>query len=171
MTDITYEENVPETLAGKAQAFAAKRHAFQRYGDLPYEAHLQNVVDVMTDFGFTHPSWVAAAWLHDVIEDTDTTREEIEAEFGELTATIVWAVTGEGENRKARNQSIYDKMLSAPEASVLKVADRIANVEHSSSGSKHREMYVAEAVDFYQNVARFVPKGMIDRLEAAYVAD
>ena len=170
MTDITYEEDATETIVEKARAFAAKRHAYQRYGDDPYEVHLQAVVDVMTDFGWTHPSWLAAAWLHDVIEDTDTTLEEVAAEFGELTAKIVWAVTGVGETRKERVESIYEKMLTAPEASVLKVADRIANVERSRFGSKHRQMYLDEAEGFYDNVARFVPSSMVSRLADAYFA-
>lgn len=170
MTDIIYDDEQTDDIVARAKAFALAHHGDQLYGDVPYEAHLQAVVDVMTDFGFTNPNWLAAAWLHDVIEDTKATRKMVKEEFGDLVASIVWAVTGVGRNRKERNRAIYDKMLTAPEASVLKVADRIANVERSERGSKHREMYVAERADFYHNVARFVPGIMTERLEAAYEA-
>lgn len=170
MTDIIYDDEQTDDIVARAKAFALAHHAGQLYGDVPYEVHLQAVVDVMTGFGFTNPNWLAAAWLHDVIEDTKATKKKVKDEFGDLVASIVWAVTGTGRNRKERNQSIYDKMLTAPEASVLKVADRIANVERSERGSKHREMYLAERMEFHNNVVRFVPVGMAERLEAAYEA-
>jgi (p)ppGpp synthase/HD superfamily hydrolase len=170
MTDITYNDEQTDDIVARAKAFALAHHGGQMYGDVPYEAHLQAVVDVMTDFGFTNPNWLAAAWLHDVIEDTKATRKIVKDEFGDLVANIVWAVTGVGKKRKDRNQAIYDKMLTAPEASVLKVADRIANVEFSAPGSQHRLMYVSEAESFYDNVARFAPFPMRDRLDMAYRA-
>lgn len=170
MNDITYDDEQTDDIVARAKAFAIEYHRGQLYGDVPYEAHLQAVVDVMTDFGFTNPNWLAAAWLHDVIEDTKATRKIVKDEFGELVASIVWAVTGVGRNRKERNQAIYDKMPTAPEASVLKVADRIANVEFSRSGSQHRAMYISEAESFHNHVARLVPFPMRDRLDMAYRA-
>ena len=53
---------------------------------------------------------VAAAWLHDTIEDTSVTREDIVAHFGDEVAALVWAVTGEGATRSERNQSAYAKI-------------------------------------------------------------
>ncbi len=118
----------------KARAFAVKAHGDQRYGNEPYVVHLEAVRAVLRDFGHGGDLGVAA-WLHDVLEDTSVTREEIEREFGPDVAALVWAVTGVGKNRKERSQSAYEKMQALPAAVTLKLADRIANCEASAKNN------------------------------------
>lgn len=93
------------TLIEKAKAFAEKVHTGQTYGgDKPYTYHLAAVVQEAERFKLPEEV-VAAAWLHDTIEDTNTTREELINEFGEEVARLVWAVTDyDGKNRKERAQ-------------------------------------------------------------------
>jgi hypothetical protein len=101
------------TLEKDAWTFAEERHAAQRYGDQPYTVHLEHVRAVLASFGHGGALGVAA-WLHDTVEDTATTREEIAERFGEDVAALVWAVTGTGKNRKERNASAYEKIRQTP---------------------------------------------------------
>src|SRR3989344_3865852 len=114
--------------------FAKERHGSQMYGELSYvEGHLAKVVAKLQKSGFTSAEMKAAGWLHDVVEDTETPIEEIEARFGKKIAELVWAVTCEksvGKTRRERLPHTYRKIQGAGlEATALKLADRIQNVE------------------------------------------
>jgi hypothetical protein len=136
------------------RSFAEKMHGNQKYdsGTAPYTVHLSAVRDAIIEFGFGPredsfgESYVAAAWLHDIIEDTTVTREEIFKRYGGLTQSLVWAVTGQGSNRKERNEDAYKKMERDPAAIPLKLADRICNMRASkiSSPDKLFKMYMSE---------------------------
>ena len=93
-----------------------------------------------------------AAWLHDTLEDTTLSRAEVEANFGAVVAELVWRVTDEpGATRKERKPATYRKTRENEAAVVLKLADRIANVEASlisPDGPLH--MYRREQPDFKQ---------------------
>lgn len=97
-----------------ARDYATTMHAGQKYGDQPYTAHLLAVRQVLADFGVEDGPLAAAAWLHDVLEDTVATRETIERVFGDDVATLVEAVTGRGKNRKERNRDMYQKIRRCP---------------------------------------------------------
>jgi (p)ppGpp synthase/HD superfamily hydrolase len=119
----------------KARDFAMAKHGDQKYGIYPYEVHLGNVVTVLMRFGVfpdseAHYQLLAAAWLHDVLEDTPVTYAEMEAEFGSVIAQMVFCVTDEeGVNRKERKAKTYIKLAKDPDAVIIKLADRIANTE------------------------------------------
>lgn len=167
---ITCERCALEILVAGAEAFAREMHEGQDYGGEPYaDGHIAKVVAILADFGFDG-FYLAAGWLHDVIEDTSATKDDIDRKFGPHVGGLVWACTGEGKNRKLRNASIYQKIDACPDAAIVKVADRIANVEASAPGSGHRSMYQKEANEFHWKVAFKVPRKMVDRLEAAYVS-
>jgi guanosine-3',5'-bis(diphosphate) 3'-pyrophosphohydrolase len=131
-----------------ARAFATRAHGYQKYdsGTEPYVLHLAEVRDVVVEFGYGTTELLASAWLHDVIEDTTHVVEEIKAQFGETVANLVWAVTGRGVNRKARNEDAYTKMVENPGSIPLKLADRIANARASKQTSPDAlfEMYKRE---------------------------
>lgn len=134
-------------LEAEAHAFAAERHHDQRYGDHPYTVHLAQVRAVLSDFEYNGALGLAA-WLHDVVEDTSTSVAEITDRFGAEVAALVWAVTGVGHNRKERSASAYAKIRALPEAAILKLADRIANVEASAQRPDKLQMYQQEAPAF-----------------------
>lgn len=171
MTDVSVSPS-----AFDHETWAAALHAGegQLYGGKPYgEAHLAKVEQVLLDFGYTSMTWRRAAWLHDVIEDclkhlTPAERLEIVRErYGERVSELVWAVSGIGPNRKARNADIYAKIAADPEAAILKVADRIVNVEQTiADRSPHIGMYLKEAEEFEVKVARHAPAAMRTRLQA-----
>lgn len=158
-------------MTSPAMHYAIKAHEGQVYGDneVPYTMHLAAVRQVLRDFWYLG-EYEDAGVLHDVIEDTEESRRSVAVKFGERVATMAWVCTGVGPNRIARNWSIYAKMSMFPEAAPVKVADRIANVEQAKPGSKHAKMYLAEADDFHEHVARLVPPSMQARLQRAYAA-
>lgn len=117
------------------------------YGVLPYTHHLAAVESVLREFGETRTEMLIAAWLHDIVEDTDIKIRDVEENFGPAVAALVAAVTSEdGPNRKTRNALTYPKIREAgTDAIKLKLADRIANVR---SGGSSFEMYKKEYKDF-----------------------
>lgn len=136
----------------RASEFARRRHADagKTYGDRPYWVHLHEVVLILEGLGFREP-YLSAGYLHDVVEDTPTTREEVRTEFGPDVEALVWAVTGQGRNRRERTADTSAKILALRterpdlDATSLKLADRIANVrECARTGDSRLTMYRGE---------------------------
>jgi (p)ppGpp synthase/HD superfamily hydrolase len=133
-----------EGLVDRARRFAVKAHGTQMYGDKPYVAHIDHVVRVLVSFGYSGDHILAAGYLHDVLEDTHVTCEDLAREFPASAVKLVFAVTDEpGRNRKERKAKTYPKIVAAGDAAVaIKLADRIANVQAAiKAGSRHVEMY------------------------------
>ena len=143
------------------RAFAVCAHGEQRYGDRPYVEHLSAVVEVLEQFGFDD-DYVAAGWLHDVVEDTAATKADVEAAFGARVAKLVSAVSGGGD-RAAHVASIYEKIAAYPDAANVKLADRIANVEACDPGDKHFVRYGREHPGFTSVIEPHVPAAMWQR--------
>lgn len=138
-----------------AAEFAAMIHKDQgkTYGDLPYSAHLDAVVAQLLRFDFTDKNLIAAAYLHDIVEDCGISLNTIFELFGEETAALVGAVTDEpGANRKERKAKTYPKIKATPGALALKLADRLANVEHALEAGNIRmfKMYQKEQAGFVE---------------------
>jgi (p)ppGpp synthase/HD superfamily hydrolase len=132
-----------------AKDYACRAHKDQLYGDLPYWVHLSEVETVLEDFEIRNEDLKIAAWLHDILEDTPTTTDQLELMFGSTVTRIVFAVTGKGKNRKERNAWIYNQLHSTPEAVILKLADRIANAEASAKNNPSMlAMYKKEHDEF-----------------------
>ena len=134
-------------IADAAKEFAVAQHGPQKYGDRPYSYHLAQVSQVLAEFGYAGDEAImAAAWLHDTLEDTPTTYEMLVSEFGKETADIVRAVTSEpGGNRLDRFRKTALKIQSNKKALIVKLADRIANTEASlQSNPKLYKMYFKE---------------------------
>ena len=153
----------------QARDFAIKAHGDQKYDGEPYGVHLFAVVGVARDFDCTNAQW-KSAFLHDVLEDTAITSDQILDYFGEDVLTIVYACTGEGESRHERMASIYRKIADHPQAALVKLADRIANVEAATPGGHHWCRYRSEMNDFRAAIRPYVPTEMWERLERNYRA-
>lgn len=133
-----------------AQVIATQAHAGQTYGVLPYTHHLDHVEQVLRRFGYDYLPVLVGAWLHDTLEDTDLEAKVIREIFGNEVHDLVQAVTDEpGPNRKTRKALTYPKIKKAGKAAtILKLADRIANVEMCRDKGSLIEMYRKEQVDF-----------------------
>lgn len=115
----------------QARDFAIRVHGDQLYGDRPYAYHLDAVVDLLKPYG---EAAQVAGYLHDVVEDTEVTVDEVAEIFGPLIAACVGILTDEpGDNRKARKVKTYKKMSAVTGeeelALIVKAADRLANME------------------------------------------
>jgi hypothetical protein len=135
----------------KAKEFAVKAHGQQMYGDKPYVVHLEHVHEVMKRYRHTNPDVIVqmAGWLHDVLEDTATSKTELVRNFGEEIADIVYRVTDEpGADRTERKRKTYRKIRGHLDATTVKLCDRIANVEASSDVPEKLKMYKDEHREF-----------------------
>jgi len=125
-----------------AREFAIRAHADQKYANGPYVAHLDAVVDVLKEFGHFDQALLDAAYLHDVLEDTDTDAGDLCNWFYAETIELVVAVTDQpGRNRAERHAATYPRIAANPKAVTLKLADRIANVRASIKMVGHGAMY------------------------------
>lgn len=127
----------------EARQVAIKAHGTQDYdGIFPYEKHLDDVVEVLKRFSIVHPKYLCAAYLHDSIEDGALSYNDIKSYFGEEVAEMVYCVTDEiGRNRKEKKQKTLPKTASNSDAVIIKLADRIANIEHGGKIEMYRKEY------------------------------
>lgn len=145
---------IMETNYQKALRLVGKYHKDQKYGDVSYAVgHLYpgSMISLrMFNFTWVNDEIRAAYLLHDILEDTECTYEELVSEVGYYIADIVQAVTDEpGENRKERKQKTYAKMkntniLIRRPVLYVKLLDRYMN---TSSGKKN-DMYRKEQPEF-----------------------
>ena len=132
----------------KAIQFAARKHhghmrvAGAQDEPLPYITHLFSVALLVAEDG-VHDDVVTAALLHDTIEDTSTTREEIAEAFNEYVAELVVAVSelrgsgGEMLNWKdVKTQYLAGMERASDDVVLIAVADKIDNVEGRIEGYK-----------------------------------
>ena len=135
-------------LISEAAELAACRHngmARKGRGNEPYINHLAEVANLLaaaTDGG--DAELVAAGWLHDVIEDTDTTREELAQKFSDRVASLVVECTDEMSLPKAerRRRQVIDAPKKSAGAKLIKIADKISNVGariHSDPTTEERD--------------------------------
>jgi (p)ppGpp synthase/HD superfamily hydrolase len=121
-------------LISEAADFAARRHTGQQRkgrGNEPYVNHLAEVANLLSKASdATDAELVAAGWLHDTIEDTATTREELAQKFGERVATLVVEVTDDMTlpKQERRQKQVVDAPWKSPEAKLIKIADKISNI-------------------------------------------
>lgn len=109
---------------------------------------------ILSEAGFDKFSAVRiAAWLHDVLEDSEMfTSEDLRKRFGDTITDIVERVTNEpGANRRERSLKTYPKTAEHVDSIAVKVADRIANMEQSiHTFSRFGLLYLKEDVYFRQ---------------------
>jgi (p)ppGpp synthase/HD superfamily hydrolase len=120
----------------RAVEFARLHHGDQRRKTgVPYLEHLLEALQVLVEgAGIASPDVLVAAVLHDVVEDTPVTLDEVSAEFGPRVAELVGWVTipapGPGETKSAVRQAYLRRLRDAPPDAVLvKLADRASNVQ------------------------------------------
>lgn len=122
----------------RVAAFAAEKHRRQRRKDAeasPYINHPIALANVLAnEVGIDDPTVLCAALLHDTIEDTATTPEELEATFGRTITDIVLEVTDDKSLPKAERKQaqIEHAATLSPPAKLVKLADKICNLRDMS---------------------------------------
>src|SRR5437764_5358754 len=123
----------PQTLLLEAVAFAADKHRNQRRKDAeasPYINHPIALANLLKREGVDDVAVLCAALLHDTIEDTNTTADELRVHFGELITAIVLEVTDDKDIAKAERKRLQVQNAHAlsERAKLVKLADKICNV-------------------------------------------
>lgn len=143
----------PDSLLLAAIKFASEKHMLQRRKgceEIPYINHAIKVAYILQETGKEkNPELLAAAVLHDVLEDTETTEAELTSLFGSSVCSIVKEVTDDMtltyEDRK--RFQIKKAPSLTPEAKKIKIADKISNISDILTcpltwSNRRKRMYV-----------------------------
>ena len=158
-----YDPDADEALINRAYVFSMKAHGSQKRasGD-PYYSHPIEVAGILTDLHLDEETIVTAI-LHDTIEDTVATPEEIERLFGENVARLVDGVTklskieAQSENQRAAENLRKFLLAMSGDIRVLlvKLADRLHNMRtlHFIKSEEKRRRIARETMDIYAPLA------------------
>lgn len=125
------------TLEQKAKAFATKCHEdinqVRKYTGEPYINHPASVVEIVRSVPHTE-AMLCATWLHDTVEDTNATIDDIKREFGEEVAALVEMLTdvskpSDGNRKKRKAIDREHTAKASPQAKTIKLADLIDNTK------------------------------------------
>jgi guanosine-3',5'-bis(diphosphate) 3'-pyrophosphohydrolase len=157
-----YNPEFDRELLKRAFLFASEAHeGQQRRSGEPFIAHPVGVARVLADLHLDD-STLAAALLHDVVEDTDLTIEEVRAEFGEEITRLVEGVTKltriHFQSREQAQAENYRKMIVAmaqdPGVILIKLADRLHNMRTIEYLGKQKQLQKArETLEVYAPLA------------------
>ena len=141
-------------LITRAAHYAAVAHGTQtRKGTgLPYIVHPAEVAELAAGLDGATSVMVAAAWLHDVIEDTDVDAETLRSHFGDAVTSVVVELTNQftkeahpDKNRKERKRLEFERLATVSgEAKVLKMLDRISNLKATGLDEGFLRLYLEE---------------------------
>jgi (p)ppGpp synthase/HD superfamily hydrolase len=144
-----------------AVEFAVRYHGDQtRPTGAPYVEHLLEALEVLVrGAGVTDPDILQAAVLHDVVEDTPCTIDDVRRAFGgrvaELVAWVTKPAPEEGSDRRAAKEAYLGHLRDAPDDAVtVKLADRASNVQTLRDlGLPKQRQYYAETVTYIMPLA------------------
>lgn len=177
----SYDPEADEDALNRAYVFAMKKHGGQlRTSGDPYYSHPIEVAGILTRFKLDSSS-IIAGLLHDTVEDTDTTVEEVRELFGDQVATLVDGLTKlamieqkSGSSKQAEN---FRKLLLAMSEDIrvllIKLADRLHNMRtlHFCPEDK-RQRISRETLDIYAPLAERIGMQEIkDELEEIAFAE
>ena len=173
---LRYDPAANEALLNRAYVYAMKAHGNQvRQSGDPYFSHPLEVAAILTELKLDDAT-IATALLHDVIEDTDVTRAEIDQKFGEEIGALVEGLTKIKKldliTKKAEQAENFRKLLIAISSDIrvllIKLADRLHNMRtltHMKPESRRR--ISEETLEIYAPLAgRMGMQGMREELEA-----
>jgi hypothetical protein len=143
---------MPE-LVERARAYATTAHKRiehrRKYSDQPYEVHLEAVAKLVASVS-DDPETLAAAWLHDTVEDTPATLGDIEAQFGAAVAELVEELTdvskpGDGNRARRKELDRHHLAQASARAKTVKLADLIDNCRDiTKHDPRFARIYLAE---------------------------
>lgn len=163
---LSYDPTADEALLNRAYVYAMRMHGSQtRASGDPYYAHPIEVAGILTEYRLDTAS-IVTALLHDVIEDTAVTREDIETLFGAEVGELVEGVTKlsklelQAEHlRQAENLRKFILAISKDvRVLMVKLADRLHNMRtlHFIKSPAKRERIARETLDIYAPLARSI---------------
>ncbi len=158
----SYDPHADEALLNKAYVYAMKAHGHQtRASGAPYFSHPLEVAEILTTFKLDVAT-IAAALLHDVVEDTDATQADIEELFGSEIASLVDGLTKISQldlvTKEAKQAENLRKLLLAVSKDVrvlmVKLADRLHNMRTIGHVKEEKRKRISqETLDIYAPLA------------------
>lgn len=134
----------------KAPLFAKRKHKGQKDDcGCDYFRHPKQVASIIMAVCPEDLNLVQAAWLHDTLEDTDTTYEELVQEFGQDVADLVNEVTHDGQKD---THGYYFPRLKTKRGIILKFADRMANLSHMDVWPEERQQHYLSRSKFWKDL-------------------
>lgn len=137
-------------LIAKAAEYAKEMHNDQQYARMPYFFHLNSVASLLMPIVGQDEIIIASAYLHDIIEDTEATYDDIVSNFNEEIADIVLALT----NDITFEDTSINIRKAGVKACLVKLADRLSNLSFStiSGNDKMMSKYLDQDVHIRNNI-------------------
>lgn len=128
------------------------------HGITPYHEHLAAVVARLKNLGISDEDVISSSWLHDTINYTKTSFDEIDQRFGSKIAVLVLSISRDKSLPRAKQEEQYVKQLKeAPiEAKLIKLCDISASLRDlkNSSFSKTKKTKEVKKMTFYLNIIK-----------------
>lgn len=133
----------------RAINFADKKHFGQKddSGKNYFDSHCKVVGEAVAKFT-NNEEVIVAAYLHDTIEDTDTTYPELVENFGQKVADLVMEVTHEGQKD---NYGYYFPRLNSADGILIKLCDRASNISRMQPWSEDRRKQYLKKTCFWKD--------------------
>lgn len=155
-------KSIIEQMEKQAKEYATQKHSKQKrkFSKEPYVEHPKRVAELIRTYKSSKnkDELISAALLHDTIEDTDTTEEDLKKLFGGLVASLVKELSSDDEGIKKLGKTEYltDKMLKMSSwALTIKLADRLENVSDlKDTSDKFRDKYTKETKKILQRLEK-----------------
>lgn len=144
-----------------AENFAKEQHSgmTRKNGTTSYHEHLAGVVSRLKKLGIMDEDVLSAAWLLDIIEDTEIKFDELDQRFGSRVAVLIMAVSKDKSLPRARQEEQYVKQLkeSSLEAKLIKLCDISTDLRDlkNSPISKTKKIKDIRKMIFYLNVIKY----------------
>lgn len=143
-----------------AENFAKERHVstIRIDANISHYEHLSSVVARLKNLGVTDEDTISAAWLHDTINDTSTSFDELDQRFGSKVAVLVLSISRDRNlSRSVQEEQFVKQLKEAPiEAKLIKLCDISANLRDlkNSQFSKTRKSKEMKKRIYYLNVIK-----------------
>lgn len=137
---------VSRTIADTARGLAVAHHETQKYGNVPYTQHLTSVAGLVA-LHTVDQETIAAAWLHDIVEDTEFTVDDIVTAYGPRVGHLVALLTDPNDVSRERAKAFsLPRIAASYEASLIKLADRYCNHQMTilTSNARKARLYLSE---------------------------
>lgn len=154
-----------QSMVESARAYALRAHGDQGYGPMPWAWHFDHVAELASRHGERAQ---VLAYLHDVLEDTSVTFDDLVEEFGRVVAEEVEMLSDPSGTRKERHAGMCARMRTAPAHVVtVKACDRLVNVRASYEFAPDLlSMYRKERETFRAATEHAAPAWMLDQIDA-----
>ena len=143
-----------------AELFAKKKHSgmMRKDGITPYSKHLEDVVNRLKSLGVIDEELLCAGWLHDTIEDTDTSFDDLYERFGSKVVVLVTSLTKDMSLTRKKREQIYVKQLKEAsfDAKLIKLCDISANLSDLKNydASKSKKLRQVRKIRHYLTVIK-----------------